>query len=97
MSRRTRRKSHAVIRRRNTRKRGGSIWSWIKNKASPFLRKTKLISRGAKALGFITGNPVIGTAGTVAGMLGYGKRVKVHRRRVGRGLGRGLGTTRRRC
>ena len=33
--------------------KGGSIWSWIKDKALPWIKKNKIVSRGAAALGGI--------------------------------------------
>ena len=38
---------------RKSRKHGGSLFSWIKNTALPWLRKTKFISRAGKALGSV--------------------------------------------
>lgn len=63
-------------RRRMHRKRvGKGIWDTVK--------KYKLISRGAKALGWL-GVPGANVASTLAGWAGYGKHKKIHHRR-GRG------------
>ena len=69
--------------RRTTRKRyrGGSVMSWIKTKALPWLRKTKLASKGLQWAGKNFNSPAISSLGAAAGHLGYGKR-----RRRGMGL-----------
>ena len=70
---------------RRTRKRGGSLFSWIKNsaipwirnKALPYLRKTKLISKAGKALGSVLPGQyglAASSVGTVADKLGYGRK-----------------------
>jgi len=65
--------------------RGRGIGSFFK-KVGNFLKRTKLISRGAAALGSL-GVPHMGTVGTIAGMGGLGRRHRtVRRRMVGRGL-----------
>ena len=33
--------------------RGGSVWSWIKDKALPWIKKNKIVSRAAGALGSV--------------------------------------------
>lgn len=48
----------------------------IGSKVLPFLKDTKIISKGADALGF-------NTVGSVANTLGLGKKRRVRRRRVG--------------
>ena len=65
--------------------RGKGIGSFFR-KVGNFLKKTKLISRGASALGAI-GVPHMGTVGTIAGMGGLGRRRRTVRRSMrGRGL-----------
>jgi hypothetical protein len=64
--------------------RGRGIGSFFK-KVGNFLKRTKLISRGAAALGSL-GVPHMGTVGTIAGMGGLGRRRTVRRRMTGRGL-----------
>ena len=56
--------------RRGRNMKGSGLWSWIK-KAHNYVKSNKLISRAGSALSFIPG---FGTAGAVAGLLGYGKR-----------------------
>jgi hypothetical protein len=63
--------------------RGKGIGSFFR-KVGNFLKRTKLISRGASALGSL-GVPHMGTVGTIAGMGGLGRRRRVRRQR-GRGL-----------
>jgi hypothetical protein len=66
-----------------TRKyRGGSIMSWIKTKALPWLRKTKLASKGLAWAGKTFNAPAISSLGAAAGHLGYGRR-RVRRRGMG--------------
>lgn len=60
--------------------RGAGIGSWLL-KANTYLRKTKLLSTVAKALGGV-GVPYSAPIGTALGFLGYGRR-----RRYGGGLG----------
>jgi len=65
--------------------RGKGIGSFFR-KVGNFLKRTKLISRGAAALGSL-GVPHMGTVGTIAGMGGLGRRRTVRRRtQRGRGL-----------
>lgn len=65
--------------------RGKGIGSFFK-KVGNFLKRTKLISRGAAALGSL-GVPHMGTVGTIAGMGGLGRHRTVRRRtQRGRGL-----------
>ncbi len=64
--------------------RGKGIGSFFK-KVGNFLKRTKLISRGAAALGSL-GVPHMGTVGTIANMGGLGRHRRVHRRMTGRGL-----------
>lgn len=65
--------------------RGRGIGSFFK-KVGNFLKRTKLISRGAAALGSI-GVPHMGTVGTIANMGGLGRRRRTVRRSLrGRGL-----------
>lgn len=68
--------------------RGRGIGSFFK-KVGNFLKRTKLISRGAAALGSL-GVPHMGTVGTIANMGGLGRHRRVHRRRTHRMVGRGL-------
>lgn len=59
--------------------RGGSLWSWIKDTAVPWIKKNKLISRGAAALGgILPGGYGMLAKGASAGAstLGWGKRPK---------------------
>jgi len=63
--------------------RGKGIGSFFR-KVGNFLKRTKLISRGAAALGSL-GVPHMGTVGTIAGMGGLGRHRRVRRQR-GRGL-----------
>ena len=87
------RKRTATQRRRRTRGQSGrGLWSWIK-KAHDYVKSKKLISRAGSALSFIPG---MGTAGAVAGLLGYGRRGV--RRIKGSGINlAGSGSCRRRC
>jgi hypothetical protein len=64
------------------RMRGGSLRS-ILGGVNKFLRRTKLVSRVGSALGAV-GVPYAGSVGSVAGSLGYGRRRRGGRRRVGR-------------
>lgn len=65
--------------------RGKGIGSFFR-KVGNFLKRTKLISRGAAALGSL-GVPHMGTVGTIAGMGGLGRRRRTVRRSMrGRGL-----------
>ncbi len=89
---RTTKRKTAVARRRTYRRsmRGRGFMSFLKG-ANRFLKKTKLLSRGGKALSML-GVPYAGTAGRVAGAVGYGKRRSkrrfkrvVRRRKRGRG------------
>lgn len=64
--------------------RGKGIGSFFR-KVGNFLKRTKLISRGAAALGSL-GVPHMGTVGTIAGMGGLGRRSRTVRRQRGRGL-----------
>lgn len=67
-------------------RRGRGFFDWIKNKALPWLKKTKLISTVGNALAPIPGiGNIAGTIGKVAGMAGYGRR-----KYVGRPRGRGV-------
>lgn len=57
--------------------RGGSLWSWIKDKAVPWIKKNKLISRGASALGgILPGGWGMAAKGVAAGAstMGWGRR-----------------------
>lgn len=58
------------------RYRGGSVMSWIKTKALPWLRKTQLASKGLKWVGKTFNKPVISTLGAAAQQAGYGRRRK---------------------
>jgi hypothetical protein len=57
--------------------KGGSVWSWIKDKALPWIKKNKIVSRGAAALGGILPGGY-GTAAkaisTGASTMGWGRR-----------------------
>ena len=62
--------------RKKTR-RGGSVISWIKDKAIPWLKSNKLISRGASALAGVLPPQYAGIASAVssgASKLGFGRR-----------------------
>ncbi len=72
--------------RRSVKKRqlrGGSIMSWIKNKALPwirntaipYVRKNQLVSKGLKLIP----HPYAQTASKVAGTLGFGRRGSMRR------------------
>lgn len=89
----------AKSRRRSRRAvRGGSLLSWIKNKALPWvkkkavpwLKKHKVLSKAGSFLGS-AGVPYAGDLGKVAGVLGYGKRRGAKKIKYMRG--RGLGAT----
>jgi hypothetical protein len=91
----THRKHTASRAVRKRRVRGGSLFSWIKNKAIPwvgktslpFLKKTKLISRGANLAGRMGfNNPILSTVGNFAGKMGYGK-VRLGRKKINYGMG----------
>jgi hypothetical protein len=69
-TRRAHTKKHSKVSRRG-RVRGGSLLSWIKEKALPWVKKNKLLSRGLSMFG-----PYGKIAGTAAGALGWGKRSK---------------------
>lgn len=80
-------------RRKRTMKGKGSFMDWIKNKALPFLKKTKIISTVGKALA--PAIPLAGTIGNVAGNAGFGRnrhtRKKAPKRTMrGRGIGVGM-------
>jgi hypothetical protein len=86
-----------VVSRRKPKVHGGSLWSWIKKKASPWVRKkalpwlkkNKLISKGATSLGKM-GVPWASDIGKVASALGYGlNRTGGSLNRTGRCRGRG--------
>jgi len=62
---------------------GGGIFDWL-SKAAKFIKEHKLISRAGAALSGL--HPGFGTAGKVAGVLGYGRR---HHRGSGLGLAGG--------
>lgn len=83
-----RRAKTAVVRRK--RQRGKGFWSNLKrfgNKANSFLKRTKLISRGAKVADFFN-VPLVGSIGKELEQRGYGKRKKrTVRRRRRRGAG----------
>jgi hypothetical protein len=70
----------------------GKIMDWIKNKALPWLKKTKIISTVGNALAPIPGiGSIAGTVGKVAGAAGYGMRRRARRttkKRMVRGRGR---------
>jgi hypothetical protein len=69
--------------------RGKGIGSFFR-KVGSFLKRTKLISRGARVLGAL-GVPYMGTVGSVAGMGGLGRRSRTVRRKVSsRMVGKGL-------
>lgn len=76
-------KRHSMVKSRSMRGKG--IGSFFK-KVGSFLKRTKLISRGARVLGAL-GVPHMGTVGSIAGMGGLGRRPRtVRRKMVGRGL-----------
>ena len=72
---------HSMRRTTKKRYRGGSVMSWIKTKALPWLRKTKLASKGLAWAGKQFNAPAISSLGAAAGHLGYGRRMS--RRRGG--------------
>ena len=58
-------------------RRGGSVLSWIRDKAIPWLKNSKLISRGASALAGVLPPQYAGIASAVssgASKLGFGRR-----------------------
>lgn len=59
-------------RRRLKGARGRGFVDWIKNKALPFLKKTKIISTVGNALAPVV--PFAGTVGKIAGTAGYGRK-----------------------
>lgn len=72
-------------RRRVHRRRGGNIFADIGNALSSahhFIRKNKVISTVGNALGAV-GVPYASAIGKAAGVLGYGRRRRVYRRRRG--------------
>jgi hypothetical protein len=83
--RRIRRKPrYGMVRRKHNARRsvkGRGLFSWIKNKALPWLKKSKILSGAASILSSV-GVPFIGTAGKAASLAGYGKRRRVRRVRV---------------
>jgi hypothetical protein len=60
------------IMRRRRRNNGAGLGD-VLNKVGHFIKKNKLISRGANLLGAV-GVPYAGALGTATGYLGYGKR-----------------------
>ncbi len=59
------------------RMRGGSILSWIRTKALPFLKKHKIVSRVASGLAGVLPPQYSGIAsniGKAASAVGYGRR-----------------------
>lgn len=82
-----RRKRGVVVRRRARRMRGRGFLSFAK-KVGKWLKKTKLLSRGASVLSD-SGVPYVGAAGKIAGIAGFGRKrrcVTRCRRRKGAGL-----------
>ena len=82
---------------RNTirRKRGGSLWSWIKKKAVPWIkkkavpwiRKKHLLSKAIGPMAGLIGGPMAGTVAGVAGnylgqKYGFGKRRRRGAKRI---------------
>jgi hypothetical protein len=65
--------------RRGGSRRGGSLFSWIKNKAIPWARRTKAVSKTAGLLGEL-GVPHAARIGHVAGKVGFGKFTRNLRR-----------------
>ena len=79
------RNTRSVVRRRRRpvarRKRGGSICSWIKKKAIPWVRRQHLLSRAIGPVAGLVGGPMAGMAagavGTALGKTyGFGRRLK---------------------
>ncbi len=61
----------------------GKLWGWIKkgynfikNKALPFIKQNKLISRGLS----LVPHPYAQTGSTIASTLGYGRRRRIRYR-----------------
>ena len=80
-------KRQSMVKHRSMRGKG--IGNFFK-KVGSFLKRTKLISRGAKVLGAL-GVPHMGTVGSIAGMGGLGRRPRTVRRKVSRRMvGKGL-------
>jgi hypothetical protein len=80
--------SYGMGRRRRPRRRrhGGAFWDDVKNafsQAHDFVKRNKLISRVAS----IIPHPAAQGISTAAGILGYGRRRRVVRRRPRMGLG----------
>lgn len=67
------------IMKRGRRRKNGAGLGDIINKAHNFVKKNKLISRGANLLGAV-GVPYAGAIGSVTGALGYGRRRRRKRR-----------------
>ena len=72
------RRSYAAKKSRRTRRRqlgmgGSGLFSWIKNKALPWLKKNHVISTVGKVLGSV-GVPYASAVGKFAGAHGYGRR-----------------------
>ena len=69
-------KHHAKPTKRRTRVRGGSVFGWIKDKAIPWLKNNKIISKGANALAGILPPQYAGIARAVstgASAIGLGR------------------------
>ena len=81
----------AAAKSRRTRRRqlgmgGSGLFSWIKNKALPWLKKHHVVSTVGNVLGKL-GVPYAGAIGKFAGAAGYGRRKPRRKHRmVGYGL-----------
>ena len=71
---------HSYNKKPLRRIRGSGLWSWIKkgynwvkNKAIPYVKQNKLISRGLS----LVPHPYAQVGSTVAGTLGFGRRRRI--------------------
>ena len=74
-------KHHANPTKRRTRVRGGSVFGWIRDKAIPWLKNNKIISKGANALAGILPPQYAGIAKAVstgASAIGLGRGRRRH-------------------
>lgn len=77
-----RRRRRRGLHGRRRRRRGGSWLTNALSKAHNWIKSKKIISTVGNALGAV-GVPYAGAIGKVAGTLGYGRRRRVRRRRLG--------------
>lgn len=87
--------SQPVMRQRRVPMRGGSFLGDVGN-AFGFVKKNKLISKGLTTAAPFAGqySPIVGAAGTIAGLLGFGMAPK--RRRTRKKAVKGKGKTKAR-